>query len=213
MGDDIMATAERVLNADQAARMLYRTSSPTPDQVEKIKQKIERGVLRRSQRGGCTTTTAGIAEYMARYTIAAGQSDPRKRSLEVAEPETYRAVLQDCFLAVLLQRTHRKRSSFFNAVVVTLQIALVILPLVILYGTYQGSLRALIKSPERAAVESWLSQEYDAFEIESFAPQATADEQVVRVKFWYANQGQKRIQSLRLFTVHGDRVTHVTMPD
>jgi hypothetical protein len=94
-----------------------------------------------------------------------------------------------------------------------MQIALVLLPLVVFYISYQDSLAALIKSPERAAVETWLSTEFDSFEIESFQPTMQGENDVIRVEFWYSKQGSKRIQSLRLFTVEGDRVTNVTMPE
>lgn len=209
-----MPSADRVISAEQAAKLIYSTASPSSSQVEKIKEKIERGALRRSQRGGLTTTTDAVAEYMARHTEAAGKINNRKRAIEVhGHPDSYRDVLKDYFLAVLLQRTERRRSSLFKGTVLAMQIALVLLPLVVFYVSYQDSLAALIKSPERAAVETWLSTEFDAFEIESFQPTMQGEDEVIRVEFWYSQQGSKRIQSLRLFTVEGDQVTNVTMPE
>ena len=209
-----MSTPDRILSLEQAARLIYKTSRPTEEQLEKVRAKLDRGVLQRSPRGRYTTTTSAVADYMAGYVATAKAQEHRGKHVVGKEPlpGLYRELLKDYFLAVLLQKTARRRSAAFGWSVLAMQVCLVLLPPVILVATYHESVQALIKSPERAAVEAYMEREFDSYEISKFQPLESSPG-TIRVEFWYTKKGSKRIESVRLITVSGGQVTDVNMPE
>ncbi len=207
--------SDRVLSSDVAARLIYNTPQPSAAQIERVKEKIERGALPRSPRGGCTTTASGVAAYLsqkAAATAAHGRPDTRRYSDGAPVPGFYKDLLKDYFMAILLQRTARKRTQAFNYAVTACQVALIVLPLVVAVFTYRGALAAFTKSPAQVAVEQYLSESYDEFRIESLQPMPDSDA-IVRAKFWYVEKGSKRIESERYFSVSDGRAVHVNLGD
>lgn len=204
-----MSDLERPLTVEQAARIVYNTASPTREQVARIRDKIESGGIRRSLRGGLTTTRSALADYLAgRTSTSAGAARAAPRAANEPLPGFYRELLKEYFLAVLLRRKLERRSKLFAASVLAMQVAILLLPLGVFAWVYRGSLAAGWKSPERQAVERWLSEHYDEFEIHSLTNSAPS---AARVKFWYSAKGSKRIESDRIFTISGDRVVSVDM--
>lgn len=208
-----MAGSDRVLNIEQAARMIYNTSAPSGEQVKRVRDKLARGTLRPSSKGDNTTTASAVAEYLARKAALTAEAKKGVVPLRRGEPVPgfYKDLLKDYFLAILLQRTARKRSQAFGYAVMALQAAFIVLPIAIFVLTYRSASVAFLKSAEQVAVESYLRANYDEFEIESLRTQDEGAQ--VHAKFWYAKNGSKRITSERLFTLSDGKVTSVDMPD
>lgn len=210
-----MPTTDRILSAEQAARLIYNTRAPSSEQIEKIKTRIDRGALERGPRGGYTTTASAVADYMARHVAAATANEHKEaRRFKDGEavPALYKDLLKDYFLAVLMQRTARRRTAAFNAAVIGFQVALILVPLVAFWLTYSSTVKAMIKPPQRVAAERWLDENFDDYEITQLQP---LDEPAgaFRLRFWYSQQGSKRIQSVRILEIDGDRVLTATMPE
>jgi hypothetical protein len=200
-----MNDLERALTPEQAAKIVYNTAAPDRGQVERIRSKIQDGSIRRSARGGITTTPRAIADYLAKKTAGA---NPRK-SQRAAEgmPNLYRELLKDYFLAVLLRRKVERRSNVFAGLVIAMQLAIITLPILSFVWVYRTSIAGALKSPERIAVERWLEANTDEYGIESM----TGTPASARVKYWYQNKGSKRITTDRIFTIAGESVTSVDM--
>jgi hypothetical protein len=205
--------ADRLLTAEQAARMIYNTQAPSHEQIAKVEQKLRRGSLRPGPQGKATTTTAAVAEYLARRTAAqAEQNHPsaRRPAAGAALEGYYKELLADYFLALLLQRTRQRRTRAFTIGVTAMQIALVLLPIVIFVSTYRASLQAMIRSPARVATETWMRGQYDEYEIEKID---LVPPDRLRVSFWYKQKGTKRVQTIRILTFDGNAITAATMED
>jgi hypothetical protein len=207
--------SESILTAARAAEMLYNTAHPTPEEVRKVCEKIARGALRRSPRGGWTTTTDAVAQYLAQKS-AAQAALPGQRAQRAAGkerlPGLYCEWMHDYVLAILLRRTQKRRSLAFNYAVAAMQIALILLPIMLIVLTYQSAQRSLVVSPERRAVEERLEEEFSEHQILAWNDVSHTPRRV-RVRFWYRSGKTKRIESTRDFTIADGKVTNVEMPE
>jgi len=207
-----MVDADKILSPERAAALLYNTPAPTATQATKVREKIARGVLGRSSRGGWTTTPGSIARYLADK-AAAKAARPQRQTPATFRgakmPGFYRELMRDYLLALVMRRTTRKRSWVFLYAVSAMQVVLVLAPLVATVATWRSVVAARVVSPARAAVERWLADEYDEHEIQKLTE---GSDGAVRAMFWYRQAGSKRIESDRLFKIEDGRVTKVEMP-
>jgi hypothetical protein len=207
-----MVDADKVLSPERAAALLYNTQAPTATQVTKVREKIARNVLGRSSRGGWTTTPGAIAKYLADKAAAKAARPSRQPAAArrgAKLPGFYRELMKDYLLALVMRRTTRKRSWVFLYAVSAMQVVLVLAPIVATIATWRSVAAARTISPARAAVERWLADEYEEHQIHELTE---VSEGAVRARFWYRQGGSKRIESDRLFTIEGDRVAGVEMP-
>lgn len=196
---------ERVLNVDEAAQIIYHTRAPSAEQIDKIRYKLARGVLKSSSKGRWTTTTGAVADYLSRRTFKQGYSHHKVQQRQLFS--VYRELVRDYCRAVLLRRAGAKRSRLFETAVIVGQAAC----LVFLAGALLLGHRSLFASvpPEQTTVEQWLEDHEPSFQIvEWFAP---AEDGRLRVKYKY--DGGKTILTDRTFVVRGGQVVEVEQTD
>lgn len=232
IGDD-----KRRLDVRQAARIIFKTAEPTPQQVETVRRELVRGSLKGSRDGHWTTPQA-VATYLAGrtydrrdlgggraaassgfVTVGKAADAGAKRPDGVRSNDTlvtlYQELLRDYFLAVLRRRKQHHRSQFFARAVVVGQIAC----LLVLLGLFLFSLRVaqtLRQPPEQAAVERWIAEHSQDYQVLRWYPtELTPDGSgaLVRVEYQYYAPSRKRIVTNRAFEVQGDQVIEMAEPE
>jgi hypothetical protein len=213
----MQTTQVHVLSAVEAARRIYNTPSPTAEQVGRVVQKIADGRLKRSPRGGPTTTAESVAEYLARKETAhanqhrgsgglPGRQLPPAALAHVYDPlqPLVKGLLRDYFLAVVLRRKVNNRSGLFHGAVIATQAMLLVLMIASIWFVTDRAVRSQNASPEKRAVQAWLVQKYENADLKSIE---VISRQPLRVKarFNYYVNGRK-IESLQFLTLDGDRV-------
>ena len=230
--------SKRRLELREAARIIYRTVDPTPQQVEAVRRELARGHLH-GDRDGRWTTAAAVAAYLAdrsyghhdtgrgRAAAASGfvtvgrvVSDAGARRPGVVRSNDtlvtlYREFLQDYFLAVLRRRKQHDRSKLFARAVVAGQvICLLVLLGVFVLGVH--GIQALRKPPEHAAIEHWIADTTGDFAVLRWDPTGLSEEGdgvLVRVEYQYYSPSRKRIVTQRTFEVRGDEVTPLALDE
>lgn len=215
-----MSEQARVLNAVQAARRIYQTSQPTAEQVGRVVQKIESGVLPRGPKGGATTTVEAVAEYLARRETARASAhvqqrgQPRlHRGRQAQGPiaHLYRELLTDYFLAVLLRRRTKDRSATFRWAVVATQALLLTAALYAFVAVAAPRFRQRVIPPQQLAAQSWLEGHYQDVEVKSIRV-LTKSPATVQAAFSY-RVNNRRIHSSLMLTLDGNKVVNVDSGD
>ena len=226
----------RVLSVEEAACILYSTTSPSEQQLGKVRTKIQKGLLKRSDKGHWTTTPQAIAEYLAARAaherdvqFAKNHSPEEPRASRGKQPRIaaerphgdrevsglYRAMLRDYFLAVALRRRARNRSQAFERAVIAGQAAFLILAAGLFFWGYQQVFAAV--APERAAVERWLAENTGEYQIVEWFPAHPSDEApdttVQRVQYKYFSSSHKGIVTDRTFLIRDGQVTEMSQSD
>jgi hypothetical protein len=209
------AKGAKILTPVQAAEWIYDTKSPTTEQIGWVVAKIESGQLRRSSRGGATTTADAIAEYLARRASARGAervTAPRQSTAAAALTAVgrnkfsrlYRGLLEEYFLAVLLRRRVSHQRKWLQwAVSGTHAVLLVVLvAFVALVAT--KAMRLARPSPEETAIMAWLNGRYQQVRMHELK-RVESDPQRIVAAFDYFVNG-RRIQSKVYFRVQEDKV-------
>lgn len=220
------STDDKPLNLVQAARLIYRTPQPTPEQVYRVLARMKGGVLKgtRAGKAGWTTTTEFVAEYLARQSVhrhgsrqegSAGRWGddvhlPPSPVLSAEHSRTLRSaygeMLKEYFLAVLLRRKRHHRSKVFQRFVVVTQIALV--AFIYWLAATAVKLGGTSTAPERQVVEQWIAENAGGrFQILEWHPsEPTKQGLIVPVDYRYFRNGAKPVETSRTFLVAGDEV-------
>jgi len=220
----------------EAARTLFRSATPSDDQILRVCRLLRAGALRPKQRAGSplewTTTPAALADFMASSVVQRAQrSEPLDRSLLAhsedvpIQPEgmpcsgaaandwpelsgVYREIWRDYFLAMLLRRrTDRYGTTFKRAVVLGQAVAL--LAIVSLFVTALTGMRALYVPSERAAILHMIDKTTDEFAVTQWhtaVPAPQGDAELIRVEYRYRNGSKRWIHTDRTFLVTEDTV-------
>jgi hypothetical protein len=226
IGDD-----NRRLDVREAARILYKTPDPTPQQVDAVRRELARGSLA-GNRDGLWTTNQAVADYLAgrtheRRAMGGGRGDPTGgfvpvpsrpaagagRTGGIRSNDTlvtlYQDLLRDYFLAVLRRQKQQRRSKFFERAVVAGQVAC----LLMLLGVFVFGLKvaqSMRQPPEQVAVERWIAENSGDYHVIRWYPTEPARDgggAIVRVEYQYYSPSRKGITTDRSFEVRGDQVT------
>lgn len=230
-------SSDRVLSIVDAARVIYRTRSPSDKQVHRVYEQMKIGTLKVRDYGGpplkWTTTEEALAEFLAANQVERAKAqqaiqDAIRRSREGADEkpiarttddanemeklrDVYRHIWRDYFLAVMLRRRVQHRSKTFHRAVVGGQMLL----LVVLVGTFIGGVRLTFRPtpPEHKAVERWLADNTDEYKVTRWhpiEPAVNGEGAVVRVEYRYFKDSRRAIYTDRIFRVIADDVTELT---
>jgi hypothetical protein len=209
-----MPTSSQVISVVEAARRIYNTAQPTPEQVGRTAKKIEAGTLARGPRGGMTTTVDAVAEFMARREAARagahllqGGSPPGSEAVTHTATFSpfYRGVLKEYFLAVVLRRKIANRSPVFYRLVLAGQ-ALLLAGLLLLLATGAvATMRTAVLPADQRAVQAWLQTKYSDCEVDEFQ---TLPNSKVRARFHY-KVNRRVIRSELSFTVKDGQVVRL----
>jgi hypothetical protein len=215
----VTTRADQRISFKQAAALIYRAASPSPDQVRRVAELVAHGELDGTTRG---TTMDAVAAFMANSSIdrAAGvvKSAPhagmRAANADHAkhrEPldRVYRETLKDYFLALIFRRKVSRASKTFQRAVLAGQIFILLLIAAAVVFTSRTVFTPL--SPERAAVVRWLQETYPEHRVNQWhSPAAGGDGQVrMRVEFRYVPPGRRGVDTVRVFTVVDGQVVSV----
>lgn len=209
----------RILSAVEAARRIYDTPQPSEEQVGRVVEKIRSGVLKRSERGGWTTTIGAVADYLARNETAKAATrhhqdhrhEPSPQPSSEPVSDLYQSLLKDYFLAVLLRRKASHRSTAFQQVVIASQLVILGLSLftIVMFTTY--ALKKPLVPPQHRIVEAWLDQHFEDVDLQRV--QAVDDAKNIFSADFSYRVNKRRIDSHLKFTLRGDLVVDVNSAD
>lgn len=201
-------TRSRVLSPMDAARIIYGTNPPSAEQVDKVRYKLARGVLKKSAEGGWTTTPEAVADYLSQCSskgMLSTRAPTHRRMFKV-----YQEILREYCLALVARRSISRRSRTFQVAVVLGQVAcLLILSLACLPALRHGTRQI---PEEHAIVTRWISDHEGQFQVVKWFPVSSGDEvnvRHVRVQYRYAVNPNKQVTTDRLFVIRGTQVTSV----
>ena len=226
---------EKTLTVIDAARLMFRTKSPSQAQVSRIQKLIKAGALSNCHCEGpplnWTTTAGSIAEYLAKESLQKQTAKHATSSGEVKAPSIFNAekseseneaelkslyegIWRDYFLSVFLRRKAAHHSKNFKRAVLAGQVLL----LVLLVGTMVGGVRLTMEPvpPERSVVELWLEQNTEYYSINEWFPPEPAPNgpgKVLRVKYSYHKGNTRPIQTDRYFLVQGGTAQEIDTDD
>ena len=206
------SSPSHIVTAVEAARRIYNTPSPTSEQVGRVVEKIHSGTLKRSPKGGPTTTVESIAEYMARREAGRGASGVRKATQTRGRLNGfYNELLSDYFFAILMRRRASHRTVAFHRSVMATQAALLV-SLIVLMGTVSArTVRSLVLPSDHRAARAWLEEHYPNSEVREIKSLSNPPSSVL-VKFRY-QVNDRQIHSELTLTLSGSRVTGVNSGD
>lgn len=217
-----MAEARRTISIVEAARVIYHTREPDEKQLRSVYQRMKAGVLPVRDYGNAplewTTTEQDLADFLAKQLTRQEQGRlPIQSARQARESRQVRAVYQsmwrDYFLAVLLRRRMRHRSSKFHRAVVVGQVVLFVTLLAVTLST----IRIWTAGPpaEQVAIERWISENTDRHQIVRWHPTTDAPDGrgvMVEVEYRYAKDSPRTIQTRRFFQVENDQAREVEAP-
>ena len=216
-----MTDTGRRLSIDEAAQLIYHTRQPTQVQLDKVRLKLLKGILRGNSRGSWVASES-VAAYMAARVVTGQANLQGKNSAEQGNTEginragpsamsdrrqsrelsrTYRSSLRDYFAAVIRRRRPEHATAAFDRAVLIGQIAFVVVPLLFAVISYS---RLTAPPPERAAVKQWIAKNHKEYQVvEWFPPHPQADGagSSIRVKYRYFTKFRKAIVTERTFIV------------
>lgn len=225
-----------IVSPIEAARRIYNSAAPTPEQVGRVVQKIESGTLARSERGGLTTTLEAVADYMARREAGRGQAAkhateigrkaagepekaPKKHLLQTAAGQVnsvgaplsvvYRELMRDYFLAVLLRRKIKHRSQAFHRVASASQALLLVAVMALVAFASVRAIRSTIMPADHQAIHAWVHGRHADANIVKIVPLAEPAG-AYRVEYTYAIRGKRTIQTSMILSLEDRRVVRFT---
>ena len=208
----MQASGQRRMSVKDAAEIIFRTSQPTPEQLQRVQELLVPGELQGDSRG---TTANAVADFVARSALnnAPGKQHANARRTSHKHDErlnrVYRESLKDYFLAVIMRRKIRNASKFFQHAVLAGQIVL----LAAIVGAILASVRMVFPPtrPEHAAVVRWLDENAHRHRVVKWHPTKTGDDGKTQlwVEYHYVTPQGRGIDTRRVFTVDGDRVVSV----
>jgi hypothetical protein len=210
-------TADEILTPQEAARRIFNTTSPTPQQVSNVIALLKTGAIERNvshnSTSQYTTTVQAVADYLSRVETARSESRGRTSHAHATTPidaagrsvsQFYQGLLQDYFLAVLLQRKQSARSDTFHKAVLASQVVILLVGLSIIGFAVSQAWKKPWVSPEQEIVEAWLVNKFAEVKIRSVQPHA-ADANAVVASYTYRDGG-RMIESKMKFTLSGGQV-------
>ncbi|MGE0606463.1 MAG: hypothetical protein AB7O62_04990 [Pirellulales bacterium] len=198
------------LSAHDAARIIYNTPRPTPQQVGQVRLRLVQGHLKPGRGGTSTTTAAAIAEYMT--TVAVGKQ--QKLSHEEDLKGVYRDLFRDYFMAVVSRRRITGRSPMFQHAVLIGQVATILFAAAALWWIYRHSIVPI--PPEQKIVRAAIEEQYGSVKFHEWFPTVPAANQQgeqVRVQFTYFSSSRKAIRTVRTYQVVAGQAQDVTGAD
>lgn len=210
------AQADRRISFRRAAEMIYRTSKPTPQQIQRVAELTAQGELSGDSRG---TTADAVAAFITKISLqkqgSGGVARPGPRGQRQSDQmqHVYQETLKQYFLAVLLRRKVHNATRAFRRAVLAGQIAL--LAAVGLFVLL--SIRTMFPpmSPERTAAVNWIEENTERHRIIKFHP--TEFDNDGKAKLWveyhYTTPQGRSVDTRREFTVAGGKVVSVNSSD
>ncbi len=198
------------LSADEAARIIYNTHRPTPQQVGQVRLRLVRGHLKSGPSGGTTTTAAAIAEYMTTVQVAKQPKPCDSGELS----GLYRDLFRDYFMAVVTRRRIGNRSPLFLHAVLAGQIATLATVLIALALIVRSTINP--ESPEQKLVRAWIEQQHGSVTFHVWFPPFPLEGQAatqLRVQFTYRTSNRKSIRTDRTYQISHGQVSEVTDDD
>lgn len=229
------AKTETTITVEQAARLIFRTDSPTPPQVGEIGGLLRSGALRQSEKQNFTTTRQAVAEYLAAQelrkqearrsrpssenasTRARREAPPddkrRATSRELGERKlrrVYRELLNDHFLSVIVGGRARNYSAEFQRVVFALRCLL----LVLLLGVGAWTISQIKFTSKQDIVLAWLDANCTAPEVLETQPaHSRPGGKAVRVRYRHVAKDQQTQIADRIFVIGDSEVIRIVLPD
>lgn len=204
--------ADRRISHRRAAELLFRTSKPSPGQMERVTAFIAQGELAGDSRG---TTAEAVAEFASRAALDRQQTNGRdrdgqrpQRGNQLAQ-EVYQESLKQYFLAIFLRRKMHNVSKQFRRAVLIGQVGVLCVVAFLVLMAFRSVFPPL--APERAATVTWLEENTDRFRVIRYHP-TTHDESgnaQLWVEYHYITPQGRGIDTRRMFTVAGDKVVAV----
>ncbi len=212
------------LTARDVAKILFATASPSSSQVREIQMLFASGRLK----GDCTsvaptaevskkpwtTTSVNVAQYMASqsYRKQLASHGAKLAAVESDLRHSYRDLLTDYFQAVVLRRQSKSRSNhaWFKRSVIAGQmmlITIVITAAVLSVGLFRPSIL-----PEHAAIEHWISQQVDRYQIICWHPARDTVEDLavaIRVEYRYSLNNRRGVKTDRTFLVRDNKILSI----
>lgn len=209
-------TDQRRISLEEAAKIMFQTAEPTPQQILKIKSLIERGALAGNTQGRWTTSPESVARYLAMAAMHKNESGGKKggqlertsrqRTSEAHIRPLYSDMLKDYFLAVLRRRDARRRSKVFHRAVRAGQLVGITLILGLCFWIVSASSEPPV---EFDVVEAYLTKTNPGVQIEQWYPATSAPSgggYRIRVKYQFQQpNGTYTAQDL-VFTVKDAQV-------
>ena len=209
----------RRLSLEEAAEIMFHTSAPTPLQVRKVRQLVERGVLAGKLEGRGVTSTEAVAKYLAKAALSKGASSktsPRsqgrtrqQRNADADMRPLYSDVMKDYFLAVLHRRDSHKRSARFQQAVWAGQLVGVGL---LLAAFLWLALGGRVPPAELTIVDTYLKSKDPSATIVQWFPPLPASSgpgRQIRVKYRHRSSAGPIVEADSLFTVNDSKVLGV----
>ncbi len=212
----------KALSIEAAARLIYGTAQPTPQQIYQVRDKLRKQLLQGGSSGSTNTVSAkSLAEYMAQHELhrpAAAAGARSSKHLDTGNRQlksVYKDLLTDYFMAVLLRRKAQSQSKLFARAVLAGQVLLAV-------GLFGGMTLAILGSqvsisPERRAIDSWITEQMGSHQVLSWGkPQPDPSGSSVRipVSFRFNQQPSgKPTETTRLFVLSGGQVVSADSPE
>jgi len=225
--------AARRLSIADAACVLYRTDSPSDEQIGRVFERMKAGAIEVVDRDCAPrdwlTTEQSLADFVAatmvrRQTPKRGTQPSVAATLATQRPAVagrgrdagqlatmYHSIWRDAFLAVLLRKRLAHRSHAFHRAALCAQIVL----LLMLVGTVFGAVRWTVAPvvPEHRAIEAWIDAETDTHSVVRWHPPQAAEGggTLIEVEYRYTKDTTRVITTRRTFQVRGDTVQEVQL--
>jgi hypothetical protein len=219
------STSDKPISVVEAARTLYRTTSPSDEQLLRVCRLMQTGALQPRQRAGSpmtwTTTSAALADFLAHSAVqrcrAAASDLPATVTAREASKLSgvYREIWRDYFLAILMrQRADQHGATFRRAVVVGQVVALFTLVSVFLI-TLAG-----VRSFHTPAAQKLILRQIDAstdeFSVTRWhqaVPAPEGEGQLVRIEYRYRKDSSRWVYTDRTFHVAGEQVVELSVDE
>jgi hypothetical protein len=220
----------------EAARLIFRTRTPTEQQVARVQKLMQSGMLADSHCMGppshWTTTPAAIADYLAneslkrqeaKYLDITGKPLTAPSLFDGTVPEgadtqqlksLYKGIWSDYFLTVFMQRKGVHQSVNFRRAVLAGQISILLALVLIMIGGIGLTTESI--PPQRSAVERWIAENTDQYSIQTWyppEPSANGEGVVIRVKYSYQSGSPKPVYTDRRFLIIDDEASLLPEPD
>ena len=133
------AAEKRRLSLEEAAKLIFNTTEPTPQQVGRVRNLILRGALAGNPQQRLATSTESVAQYLAMAAMVTqkakdklqGRDEEKAAAVKTARAgerdmrPLYSDLMKDYFLAIVRKRGLQRRSAGFHRAVLAGQIVLV----------------------------------------------------------------------------------------
>ncbi len=227
------------LGLRDATRIIFDTREPNGTQVVAVRDLLVQGALQGERRKNqWYTSREAVAEYLAASTLRKGESLAQDRSGQAGQSSrtagrttastsvnnpyntergeagsirgVYRQYLKDYFLTVVNRRSTRNRSSAFRRAVIAGRVAGVLAIVLLWVFIYRTTFPAA--DPSHVAVEAWLQENLDRYEIVQWFPVEPhpAGGEQVRLRYKYFPRSRRSVLTNRVFVIHNGQVASVS---